>query len=159
MSDTIHDPDRAPGHPAAHDPADADLIVESLERAGELCGDLTPRVYARLFREQPGMEALFGADTGDQVKGEMLARVIQAILDFLGEQHYAATLIRSEVINHEGFQVPAAVFGTFFATIAATLEEVLGEAWTPQTAAAWRRLLSDLDAYVSLPAPAASGTA
>lgn len=130
---------------------DADLIVDSLERAGELCGDLTPLVYARLFRDQPEMEALFGRDTGDQVKGEMLAKVIQSILDFLGEQHYAASLIRTEVINHAGFQVPPAVFGTFFATLAATLAEALGDEWSPLMATAWERLLAQLDTYAVPP--------
>jgi hemoglobin-like flavoprotein len=137
-------------------PADADLVIDSLEKAGELCGDLTPLVYARLFREQPQMEALFGRDTGDQVKGEMLAKVIQSILDFLGEQHYAASLIRTEAINHAGFHVPPAVFGTFFATLAATLEESLGQDWRPQTAAAWDHLLTALDAYVVRPDPTAA---
>lgn len=131
--------------------ADADLVIESLEKAGELCGDLTPLVYARLFREQPEMEALFGRDTGDQVKGEMLAKAIQSILDFLGEQHYGAALIRTEAINHAGFHVPPAVFGTFFATLAATVEEVLGPDWRPQTAIAWDHLLTALGAYVGRP--------
>lgn len=135
-------------------PAQADLIVESLELAGERCGDLTPHVYARLFREQPQMEALFGRDTRDQVKGEMLARVIQSILDFLGEQHYAANLIRTEVINHAGFQVPPSVFGTFFETLAATLADVLGEDWTPAMAAAWKGLVANLTEFAAFHDPA-----
>lgn len=136
-------------------PAEAELIVESLELAGERCGDLTPHVYRRLFREQPQMEALFGNDRRDQVKGEMLARVIQAILDFLGEQHYAANLIRTEVINHAGFQVPPSVFSTFFETVAATLADLLGEEWTPEMDAAWKGLVDDLTAFAALPAQTA----
>lgn len=136
-------------------PAEAALIVESLELAGERGGDLTPHVYGRLFRDQPHMEALFGNDKRDQVKGEMLARVIQAILDFLGEQHYAANLIRTEVINHAGFQVPPSVFGTFFETLAATLADLLGEDWTPEMDAAWKGLVDDLADFAALPVPAA----
>jgi hemoglobin-like flavoprotein len=136
----------------------SELIEESFERASERCEDLTPLVYARLFREHPEMEALFGRDPGDQVKGEMLARVIQSILDFIGERHYAATLIQSEVINHAGFQVPPAVFGTFFATVAATLADLLGADWTPAMAAAWAELLQDLDAYATYREPAADAS-
>ena len=76
----------------------ADLIVESLELAAERCEDLTPLVYARLFREQPEMEALFWRDSNGQIKGEMLARVIEAILDFVGERLYASRLIQCEVV-------------------------------------------------------------
>ena len=129
--------------------ARATLIIQSLEFAGERCGDLTPLVYARLFRLQPQMEALFARDTNGQIRGEMLARVIEAILDFVGERHYAATLIQCEVITHAGYDVPPDVFATFVGVVADTLRDVLGDDWTPPTAEAWRSLLKDLDFYVT----------
>jgi hemoglobin-like flavoprotein len=131
----------------------ADWIERSFELAAERCEDLTPRVYAHLFQAHPEMQALFGADAGDQVKGEMLAQAIQSILDFIGEHHYAAALIRSEIINHAGFQVPPEVFSTFFATLADSLAELLGPDWSPDMAAAWTDLLRDLGAHATLPAP------
>lgn len=137
----------------------ADWIERSLELAAERCEDLTPLVYARLFRANPGMLALFGADTGDQVKGEMLARAIQSILDFIGEHHYAATLIRSEVVNHAGFHVPPEVFSTFFAVLADTLAELLGTDWAPEMAGAWKGLLSDLEACAVISPPTPEQTA
>ena len=82
------------------------LIEASLELAAARCEDLTPGVYRRLFAEHPQMQALFVRDTNHLVKGEMLARVIEAILDFAGERHYAATLIQCEVITHAGYDVP-----------------------------------------------------
>ena len=63
---------------------DSALVVASLELAAERAGDLTPLVYTRLFAEQPQMEALFWRDKTGQIKGEMLARVFEAILDFVG---------------------------------------------------------------------------
>lgn len=121
------------------------LIEESFELAAARCEDLTPLVYARLFREYPDMLPLFGADTRDQVKGEMLAKAIESILDFIGEHHYAATFIQTEVTNHAGFQVAPEIFGRFFRVLADTLAELLGPDWSPEFAAAWRDLLSDLD--------------
>ena len=129
----------------------ADLIVQSLELAGERCDDLTPPVYARLFTEQPEMEALFWRDTSGAIKGEMLARVIEAILDFIGDRVYAHHLIQCEVITHAGYDVPTEVFATFFGIVAATLREVLGEAWTPTIETAWTQLLADLAYYVTHP--------
>jgi hemoglobin-like flavoprotein len=129
----------------------AALIEHSLELAAERCPDLTPLVYERLFREQPQMEALFWRDTNGAIKGEMLTRVFEAILDFIGERLYAHHLIQCEVVTHAGYDVPPDVFCTFFPVVAATLRDVVGEAWTPEIESAWRQLLSDLDFYVQHP--------
>jgi hemoglobin-like flavoprotein len=131
--------------------ANTDLIEAAFEIAAERCEDLTPLVYRRLFAEQPQMRPLFDRDRNDAVKGEMLARVIEAILDFAGERRYAAHLIQCEVITHAGYEVPPEVFGLFFGTVAAELREILGSDWTPPMDAAWKRLLSDLDFYVTHP--------
>ena len=127
------------------------LIEQSLELAGERAGDLTPLIYARLFAQQPEMEAMFWRDTGGKIKGEMLARVFEAILDFVGARQYADKLIQCEVVNHAEYNVPPEVFRTFFGVVAATIREVLGAAWTGEIDAAWRTLLADLDFYVTHP--------
>ena len=128
-----------------------ETIERSLELAGERCGDLTPLVYARLFAEQPDMEALFWRDTNDKIKGEMLLRVFEAILDFVGERQYADRLIQCEVVTHSQYDVPPEVFRTFFGIVAATIREVLDADWTPGMAAAWSRLLTELDYFVTHP--------
>ncbi len=132
-----------------------DPIADSLERAGEVGGDITALVYARLFRENPEMEALFVRDADGAVKGEMLMRVIEAILDFQGPRAFANTLIQCEVVTHEGYGVPPEVFGVFFTTVATTVREVVGDEWTVATEAAWSRLLAELDHYVTHPDQAA----
>ena len=129
----------------------AEFIEQSLELAAERCEDLTPLVYARLFAEHPQMEALFWRDTGGLVKGEMLSRVIEAILDFIGQRHYAHHLIQCEVVPHAGYDVPPDVFEVFFGVVARTLRDVVGEDWTPAIDAAWTTLLADLDFYVQHP--------
>jgi len=131
-------------------PADASLILESLEVAAE-AGDLTEPVYARLFREQPEMKPMFWRDTDNAIKGEMLARVFDAIIDFVGERRYADKLIQCEVITHDGYEVPPRVFATFFGVVADEVCDACGARWTPQMAAAWKRLLADLDFYVQNP--------
>ena len=129
----------------------AAVIEQSLELAAERSEDLTPLVYERLFREQPQMLELFWRDTNGAIKGEMLARVFEAILDFVGERLYAHHLIQCEVVTHAGYDVPPDVFATFFPVVAATLREALGEAWTVEIDQAWRGLLTDLDFYVRHP--------
>lgn len=126
-------------------------IEASLELVSERCPDLTPYVYERLFAEYPDMKPLFWRDTTDAVKGEMLAKVFEVILDFIGDNLFAANMVQCEVITHSGYDVPPQVFRVFFATVAATIREQLGDDWTPEIDAAWKKLLKDLDYFVTHP--------
>ena len=131
------------------DPADAEAIEQSLEIAAERGGDLTPIVYARLFERQPEMKLQFWRDTNDSIKGEMLMRVFEAILDFIRARQFADHMIQTEVVTHAGYDVPPKVFATFFGLVAEVVQEVCGPDWSPAMAAAWRRTLADLDDYVT----------
>lgn len=126
---------------------DAALIDQSLELFAERCEDPTPLVYERLFAANPAMATLFWRDTNGAIKGEMLSRVFSAILDFVGERRYADLMIGTEMITHEGYDVPREVFATFFATVADTARDTLGPDWTPAIDAAWRSMLSEIDAF------------
>jgi hemoglobin-like flavoprotein len=126
-------------------------VEQSLELVSERCGDLTPFVYARLFEDYPEMKPLFWRDTNHAVKGEMLTRVFEAILDFIGDNHYAARLIQCEVVTHAGYDVPPDVFRIFFGVVAATIRERLGNEWTAAFETAWQKLLADLDYFVLHP--------
>lgn len=126
-------------------------VEASLELAAERSADLTPLVYARLFARHPQTEALFWRDKSGAIRGEMLAKVFEAILDFIGERRYAAHLIQCEVVNHEGFEVPPEIFRTFFGIVAESVRDVLGNDWSAETDAAWAALLEELDYYVTHP--------
>jgi hemoglobin-like flavoprotein len=129
--------------------ADAAAIEASLELAAERGGDLAPAVYARLFERQPEMRALFWRDANGAIKGEMLAKVFEAILDFIGPRSYAHNLIETEVITHEGYDVPRGVFATFFGIVAEVVAQACADDWTPAMASAWTRVLTDLDHFVA----------
>ena len=130
------------------DPAE---ITASLDLAVRRGGDITPRVYARLFASHPEMEPLFVRDTTGAVKGEMLARVAEAVLDFIDARAYAHHLIQCEVLTHEGYGVPRDVFPAFFGTLADTVRDLVGPEWTDGMERSWRALLAELDWYVAHP--------
>lgn len=119
-----------------------------MEIAAEREGDLTPRVYALLFARQPDMETLFSRDRNNAIKGEMLMRVFEAILDFVGERRYAHHLVHSEAVTHEGYEVPRDVFATFFGIVEEVVREACGSDWTQEMNNAWRQLLDDLAHFV-----------
>jgi hemoglobin-like flavoprotein len=123
-------------------------IERSLEIAAERQGDLTPRVYGILFQRQPDMEALFWRDKNHAIKGEMLMRVFEAVLDFVGERRYADHLILSEIVTHEGYDVPRAIFPTFFEIVEEVVRAACGPDWTDDMAQAWRQMLADIDSEI-----------
>lgn len=125
---------------------DLAVVSRTLERVAERCDDPTPLVFARLFAEQPEVEALFIRDTAGLVRGQMLATVLDGFLDFLADRHYAANLMQIERVNHVGLGVEPAVFDTFFRVVAETFKEILGAEWTAEMDAAWGRMLADIAA-------------
>jgi hemoglobin-like flavoprotein len=129
--------------------AHADVIEASLALAAERGGDLTPRVYARLFAARPDLEPLFGKDVNNAVKGEMLAQVFDSIFDFIGDRVYADHLMRSHCITHDGYQVPPALFLSFFTVVADTVADVIGPEWHGAMAHAWAALITEITATLA----------
>lgn len=123
----------------------ADLITRSLELAAENAGDLTPRVYARLFAEWPDVAQSFGHNA-KSVQGEMLQRALETIFDFLGDRAYAANLVAAESATHSTYDVPPETFASFFRVIADSVREAAGADWTDEMDAAWRDLVAALSA-------------
>lgn len=122
------------------------VIEASLEIAAARAGDITPTVYERLFAQHPDMVPLFVRDKTGSVRGEMLARTIDVLLDFGNANGYGANFIRCEVVTHEGYGVPRAVFPKFFETIAQTVRDILGADWSTDMEREWRALIARCNA-------------
>jgi hemoglobin-like flavoprotein len=127
---------------------DTSLITRSLELAAGH-GDPAPQVYARLFAAHPEMEQLFVRDTTGGVRGNMLTEAVMAMLDFIDRDAYGSNLMRAEIVNHENIGVPREVFAVFYTTIRDTFAELLGAAWTNDIDAAWKELLTRIDAALA----------
>ena len=128
---------------------DLALIEASLERVADRLGDPAPLVYARLFAAYPELEALFTADKLGLVRGNMLQVTLECLLDFAGPRAYARHFVGSERVNHQGVGVPCEMFDHFYQTVIATFRDALGDAWTPETEAAWQRAAQGLVAAAS----------
>jgi hemoglobin-like flavoprotein len=102
------------------------------------------------------MEALFVRDTNGAVRGEMLARVFEMVLDFIDRGAYAAHMIQCEVMTHDGYGVPPEVFPVFFDVVAAAVAEGAGPRWTPEMHSAWQDLLGKLRWYATHPGETAA---
>ena len=129
-------------------------IERSFEIAAERSEDITPLVYRRLFSEHPEAEKMFRTEGSEPVKGSMLALTIEAILDFAGPRTGHYRLIECEISSHDAYGTPRELFIAFFRIIAATLREILGDDWSDEIDAAWRKLLVEIEGLVAQAAPA-----
>lgn len=132
--------------------ASLNLIENSFELAASRCADLTPLVYRRLFEAHPETRAMFRTQGSELVKGSMLALTIEAILDFAGERRGQFRLIACEVVSHDGYGTPRALFIAFFGVIRDTLRDLLGDEWSPDIARAWDTLLAEIEAFAGVAA-------
>jgi hemoglobin-like flavoprotein len=126
--------------------ADRRRIAASLEVVAARCPDPTAMVYARLFEIRPELEALFVRDVNGAVKGEMLAKVFEIVLDLVGDGRFGANMVRCEVVTNDGYGVPPDDFPLFFDVVAQTVVSVLADDRDPEDDLAWRRLLATLRA-------------
>jgi hemoglobin-like flavoprotein len=115
----------------------AAAVEASLMLAAERGSDLTDAVYARLFARHPAMQAEFWRDRNGAIRGEMLARVFDAILDLCGPAAWAPAYLETEAVTHDAYGIPRAIFTDFFAVIGETVAASLGPDWTPDMAAGW----------------------
>ena len=129
--------------------AAANPIHRSFELAAERCEDLTPLVYARLFREHPETKSMFRTEGSELVRGSMLALTIDAILDFAGERSGHFRMIECEVSSHDAYGTPRELFVAFFGVIAGTLCELLDTDWSPDIDVAWQTLLEEIKGVVT----------
>jgi hemoglobin-like flavoprotein len=116
---------------------EAAAVEASLLLAAEHGGDLTDAVYASLFARHPAMEAEFWRDRNGAIRGEMLARVFDAILDFCGPAAWAPAYLETEAVTHDAYGIPRDIFTDFFAVIGETVAATLGPEWTPDMAEGW----------------------
>ena len=127
----------------------SDPIERSFEIAAERCEDLTPLVYRRLHDEYPETRTMFRTEGSDLVKGSMLALTIEAILDFAGPRTGHFRLIECEISSHDAYGTPRDLFIAFFAIIAQTLRDILGDDWSAEIDAAWRDLTVEIEGLVA----------
>ena len=133
---------------------DSTPLTESLELVAERLGDVTGAVYDRLFASFPALEALFAMDTDGGVRGSMLSQAFECLMDLSeGSGVMAETVIRSERVNHDSYDVPEGMFEVFFGIIRDVVKEVAGSDWSPLMEAAWASALEDAT-RLSQPLPA-----
>ncbi|MEQ8558149.1 MAG: globin [Henriciella sp.] len=124
--------------------ADAGVIFETLERAGELCPDPGPHIYARLFELDPAFRDLFVMDAGGEVRAMMLETSLTCLIGVAEGDETQRLQLQADRSHHDGYGVTEEQFSLMFVAMRDTFRELLGEEWTGTHERAWAELLEAL---------------
>lgn len=136
--------------------APAALIEAGLEAVVARLGDPAPAVYERLFERMPEARGLFVRDVSGGVRGEMLQRAIEAMLDLVGEASWGAGLLASERVSHEGLGAAPGRFEAPYDAMHEVFREAAGDAWTGDIEAARRSARDAVSRAIGRPPPGAA---
>ncbi len=127
-------------------PASAEAVLASLELLAARGEDPTALVYDRLFALYPDYRRRFAGDMDDAVKGAMLSQTISAMLDFLADPRAGGYGLATEMVTHEGYDVPREAFVSFFEVVREVARDSLADEWTPAFEAGWADLVAAIEA-------------
>lgn len=126
----------------SHRPA----LEASLELAVSHIGDPQPAIYASLFARHPAVEAEFWRDTSGRIRGEMLARSFEMVVDLVAphapEGGWGGAFLGTEAVTHDAYGISRTVFADFLPIVAAVIRDGCGDGFTPAMAAAWDVVLA-----------------
>jgi hemoglobin-like flavoprotein len=91
--------------------------------------------YERLFVLAPTLRPLFHGDMREQ--GRKLMAMLQRVVAGLSRSDELVPIVRQLGVRHRGYGVKDAHYATVGAALLWTLEQGLGERFTPEVQAAW----------------------
>ena len=119
-------------------------IQESFAKVVPISEQAATLFYGRLFETAPALKPLFRDDMAEQ--GRKLMVTLGVVVNGLADLESVLPAASALAKRHVYYGVKAADYGPVGAALLWTLEQGLGERWTPQLAVAWTEaytLLSD----------------
>ena len=127
-------------------PSQVKLVQDSFAKVAPISEQAAILFYDRLFEVAPAVKAMFPADMTEQRKKLMgtLAAVVNGISNLESILPAASALAK----RHVGYGAKAEHYPVVGSTLLWTLEKGLGDAWTPDVAAAWIAAYGTLSGYM-----------
>jgi hemoglobin-like flavoprotein len=117
-------------------PRQIDLVQASFAKVAPIADQAAALFYDRLFATDPGTRALFAhADLAAQ--GRKLMAAIGFVVGALRRPEAMLGTVRDLARRHVGYGVQDHHYATVGAALLWTLEQGLGDAFTPETREAW----------------------
>ncbi|KJC60879.1 hemin receptor [Bradyrhizobium sp. LTSPM299] len=127
-------------------PDQVTLVQESFSKVAPISEQAAIIFYDRLFEVAPGVKAMFPSDMTEQRKKLMatLAVVVNGLTNLEAVLPAASALAK----RHVGYGAKPEHYPVVGGALLWTLEKGLGEAWTPEVAAAWTTAYGTLSSYM-----------
>ena len=113
----------------------ADLVRSSFALVQPIAPQAAALFYANLFEADPALRGLFTGDMDQQ--GVRLMSMIGAAVGMLDRPATLLPVLRKLGARHAGYGVTDTHYGTVGAALLKTLDQGLGDAFTPDVREAW----------------------
>jgi hemoglobin-like flavoprotein len=122
------------------------LVQQTFAKVAPISEQAAVIFYDRLFEVAPGVKAMFPSDMTEQRKElmGMLAVVVNGLSNLPSVLPAASALAK----RHVGYGARPEHYPVVGGALLWTLEKGLGEAWTPDVAAAWTAAYGTLSGYM-----------
>jgi len=111
------------------------LVQQSFARVAPIADVAADLFYARLFELDPSLRLMFPTDLKEQK--HKLMTTLTVVVNGLTRLEALVPAVRALGQRHAGYGVPPEHYQTVAEALLWTLEQGLGDAFTPDTKAAW----------------------
>ena len=122
------------------------LVQQSFSKVAPISETAAVLFYDRLFEIAPQVKAMFPADMAEQRK--KLMATLAVVVNGLGHLESILPAASALAQRHVGYGARAEHYPVVGAALLWTLEKGLGDAWTPETAAAWTAAYGALSGFM-----------
>ena len=122
------------------------LVQESFSKVAPISETAAQMFYGRLFEIAPEVKPMFPADMTEQRKKLMATLAI--VVNGLGHLESVLPAASALAKRHVSYGARSDHYPVVGGALLWTLEKGLGEAWTPETAAAWTAAYATLSGYM-----------
>ena len=127
-------------------PEQIKLVQQSFAQVAPISEQAAVLFYARLFDVAPSVKAMFPADLSEQRR--KLMATLAVVVNGLGNLESILPAASALAKRHVGYGARPEHYPVVGSTLLWTLEKGLGDAWTPETAAAWTAAYGTLSGYM-----------
>lgn len=118
-------------------PEEIALIRDSFAKVRPISGQAAELFYGRLFEVAPGVRTLFKGDMKEQ--GAKLMAAIGMVVTSLDRLEQVLPAVQALAKRHVGYGTEAAHYAVVGDCLLWTLDQGLGDGFTPETKAAWTK--------------------
>jgi nitric oxide dioxygenase len=121
-------------------------IQDSFAKVAPISEQAAAMFYGRLFEVAPAVKPLFKSNIKEQ--GRKLMATLTVVVNGLSNLEAILPAASALAKRHVDYGVKATDYAPVGAALLWTLEQGLGELWTPQLAAAWTAAYTTLSQYM-----------